>query len=409
MRVVKDIKILDLTQFLSGPFCTQILAGLGAEVIKIENPKGGASERYNTPFVGKDGVSSGRNEETDISISVLKRSRNKKSITLNLKSPEGRALFLKLAEKADVIMENYRPGVPEKLQISYEDIKKVNPGIIYCSLNGFGDIESYKNMPAFDIVVQALSGAMSVNGYPDTMPVRNGIAVSDLSAGLYSCIGILAAILHKNQTGEGQHVKVSMMESTMSFLMDETPEYWSSKGLPLRNGSRLTRLTPFNTFEASDGCYVIASGSDLHWKNILKAIGREDLENDERFITGSKRADNTYIVDEIINSWSCSLKVEEAVDILSAHGIPCAPVRDITEVCTDEILRDSKVLVPVMHPLYGSNTEYVATDNPIHFSKCQASFDKAAPVLGSNNLEIYADYLGLDQATIQSLKDTGVI
>ena len=142
MRVVKDIKILDLTQFLSGPFCTQILAGLGAEVIKIENPKGGASERYNTPFVGKDGVSSGRNEETDISISVLKRSRNKKSITLNLKSPEGRALFLKLAEKADVIMENYRPGVPEKLQISYEDIKKVNPGIIYCSLNGFGDIES---------------------------------------------------------------------------------------------------------------------------------------------------------------------------------------------------------------------------------------------------------------------------
>ena len=408
-KLLHGLRVVDLTQFLSGPFCTQLLGGLGAEIIKVENPKGGASERNNTPFVGANGIDAIRHTDQDISMSVLKRSRNKKSITLNLKHPKGRDLLFELIKSSDIIMENFRPGTMEKLGLSYEAVHAVNPRIIYCSLNGFGDIPGYEKTPAFDIIIQALSGAMSVNGYPDMPPVKANPAIADLSAGLYSCIGILAAVIGREKTGVGQKVCVSMMESMLSLLLDETVEYWVKTGMPLRNGSRLTRLTPFNIFEAKDGYFVVASGTDTHWQNTLKAIGREDLSNDVRFTSSGARALNTYAVDDIINGWSKNISSSSAVAALTAFGIPCAEVKDITDVINDKNLTSAGAIVPVMHPTLGEIDGVASFCNPIRFSDSCAQFDQPAPLLGQDNKYVYQELLNLTDSSIAQLRCDGAI
>jgi len=408
-KILEDIRVLDLTQFLSGPFGTQILAGMGAEVIKIEPPGQGAAERSSPPFAGSGGVNLKKQSPDDLSLSVLKRSRNKMSVTLNLKSPEGKAMLFDMVKKADVIMENFRPGTMEKLGLSYDVVKEHNPSIIYCSLNGFGAIEAYKSMPAFDIVIQAMCGVMSVNGDKDGPPTRTSVALSDISAGIYSCVGILGALLYRNRTGKGQFVEISMMESALSFLLDEAPDFWGSQGLPLRNGSRVSRLTPFNIFSAKDGYYVIASGSDAHWQGILKAMKRDDLTADERYSTTAERSKRTYEVDDIINGWSSDLTIAEVLVALEAQGIPCAKVKEVSEVVTDPELLKAGSVVPVSHPKAGAVNGAMVWDNPISFSDDKVRFSSAAPMLGQHNEKIYGDLLGLDASKLEELKEKGVI
>jgi len=386
-----------------------LLAGLGANVIKIERPKYGEPARSNPPYVGPKGVNVNRQTDEDISVSILKRCRNKKGITLNLKEPEGRDLFLKMVKKADVVVENYRPGTMEKLGLDYPVLSKANPAIIYCSVTGFGNIEAYKDLPAFDIVVQAMSGAMSINGHPDGPPTKHGIGIADLSAGLFACIGILAALEYRQETGLGQEISVSMMESILSLLMDEAYDFWTSQGMPLRNGNRLTRLTPFNAYKASDGYFVIASGSEAHWEGILKAMGREDLIGDKRYATFSERIKCADEVDSIINSWAKNITVNEAIEALSKHNIPCAPVREVPEVYEDSNLIQSGAIANVNHPTCGEVPAIKVADNPIHFSLTESRFDKPAPMLGQHNLEIYKDLCGLTEEEINELKAKGII
>lgn len=408
-KILEGIRVLDLTQFLSGPFCTQLLAGMGAEVIRIETPGRGAPERSSPPFAGPKGVSVKRQTPDDMSLSVLKRSRNKKSVTLNLKAEEGKKLFLEMVKSVDVVMENFRPGTLEKLGVPYEKMKKVNPAIIFCSLNGFGDIEEYSKMPAFDIVVQAMSGSMSVNGDKDGPPTKTGIAITDLAAGLYSCVGILAAIIYRDKTGKGQKVGVSMMESALSFIFDEAPDFWQSQGFATRNGSRLARLTPFNIFSAKDGYYVISSGSNKHWQDLLQAMGREDLATDERYLEIGERAKRTYEIDNIINSWSSSLTVGKVLELLQAFGIPCAKVREINEVISDQVLLKAGSILPVHHPVVGKVEDAISWDNPISFSRDNVRFSRPAPAVGEHNDEIYSSILGLSTNELEALKEKGVI
>jgi len=408
-KALEHVTILDLTQFLAGSYCSMILAGLGAEVIKIERPKYGEPARSNPPYVGPKGVNVNRQTEDDISLSILKRCRNKKGITLNLKSPEGKELFLKMVKKADVVVENYRPGTMEKLGLDYPVLSKANPAVIYCSLTGFGNIEAYKELPAFDIVIQAMSGAMSINGQPDGPPTKHGIGVADLAGGLFACIGILAAFEHRRASGQGQQVTVSMMESVLSMLMDEAYDFWSTQGMPLRSGNRLTRLTPFNAYKASDGYFVIASGSEAHWEGILKAIGREDLIGDKRYASFPDRIKCADEVDGIINDWAKNVKVNDAIAALNKHMIPCAPVREIHDVYADQNLIRSGAVVNVEHPSCGEIPSIKAAGNPIHFSKTDASFDKPAPTLGQHNFEIYKKLCGLSDECINELIAKGII
>lgn len=408
-KPLEGLRILDLTQFLSGPYCTMIFAGLGAEVIKIERPGSGEPARSNPPYAGPKGVSVFRQTKEDISLSILKRGRNKKGITLNLNSAEGKELFLKLVKTADVVMENFRPGTMSKLGLTYATLSEANPGIIYCSLTGFGPVGAYASLPAYDTVIQALGGAMTVNGLPDGPPVRSGIAVSDLSGGLFSCIGILAAIEHRRKTGKGQELYVSMMESTLSMMMDEAHDFWQQQGQPARSGSRVTRLTPSNSYKAKDGYFVICSGTNQHWADILTVMGRDDLYDDERYKDQSARIINADEVDAIINSWAGHIPVAEVVAALEAKGIPCAAVREIPEVYADKNLLESGAIVPVVHPGCGEFPSIKAAAFPIHFGLAESGFDQPAPFVGQDNNEIFGELLKLSGEEMEALTNKKII
>ncbi len=408
-KALEGLRILDLTQFLAGSYCTMIFSGLGAEVIKIERPGSGEPARSNPPYAGAKGVSVFRQTPEDISLSILKRCRNKKAITLNLNSPQGREMFLRLVAKADIVMENFRPGTMKKLGLPYSVLKEANPEIIYCSLTGFGPEGAYAKMPAFDIVIQALGGAMSVCGFPDGPPTKNAIAVGDLSGGLFSVIGILAALEHRRKTGEGQELYVSMMESTLSMMMDEAFDFWQAQGQPPRSGNRLTRLTPFNSYQAKDGYFVISTGGDHHWKDIIKVMGREDLNDDLRYKNQSDRIERADEVDAIINLWSKEITIREALDALEAAGIPCAPVRNITQVLADENFLEAGTIMPIMHPGCGEIPALKAAGLPIHFSLSESGFDQPAPAVGQNNAEIYGEWLNLSTEELDDFSSKKVI
>lgn len=408
-KPLEHIRILDLTQYLAGSYCTMLLAGMGAEVIKTERPETGEPARSNPPYAGPKGVNIARQTPDDMSLSILKRCRNKKSISLNLNSPEGNEIFFKLVKNVDIVIENFKPGTMEKLGLGYEKMSKVNPSVIYCSLTGFGQIAAYQDLPAFDIVIQALSGAMSINGHPDGPPTKIGIAISDQAGGLFSAIGILSALEHRRETGQGQQVTVSMLESVLSLMMDEAPDFWLTQGMPTRSGSRLTRLTPFNSYKASDGYFVIASGANVHWEKILKAIGREDLIGDQRYADISDRVERADEVDAIINEWSSKVTVKEAIATISQYRIPCGPVREIPEVYSDEHLLKEGAVVGIKHPTCGEVPDLRAAGNPIRFSAADVSFDKPAPTIGQNNEEIYQGLLGISPEEIKELINKKII
>lgn len=225
--LLEGIRILDATTFLSGPYCTLLLAGMGAEVIKVEQPQTGDPARQSPPFAGPQGASGKPLTRDDMSFGFLKRSRNKKSVTLNLKHPQGKQLFLDLARHADVVVENFRPGIMDRLGVGYEQLREVNPALIYCTLSGFGLSGTYASLPAFDIVVQAMSGLMSINGTPDSPPVKVGMTLGDLAGGLFATVGILAALEHRQRTGVGQLVECSMLDALIAMMLDEAPDFWA--------------------------------------------------------------------------------------------------------------------------------------------------------------------------------------
>lgn len=279
-KPLAGLKVLDLTVALAGPYCTLLLAGLGAEVIKIEAPKGGDIARFNPPFFGKDGIHLGKMEEGNVSLSLLARARSKRSVSLDLKAERGRELFRELAKQVDVIVENMSDGTVEKLGVDYELMRKVNPRIIYCSITGFGRPSPYPGLKAMDITVQALSGVMDTTGFADGPPLRFGLPISDLLAPLYGVIGVQAALRQREQSGEGQHVVVSMLECLASLLAFEHFDVFQRNGFPPRSGNHQTRLAPFGVFEAKNGFVSIAAANDQWAGLIFEALGRPELIKD---------------------------------------------------------------------------------------------------------------------------------
>jgi formyl-CoA transferase len=381
--------VLDMSIFLSGPMATQILAGLGADVIKVEAPAGDPS-RGNPPFAGPKGASVRPQTPADLSFHFLKRARNKRSVVLNLKEASEQNLFLKLAARSDVIVENFRPGTADRLGVGYNVLKGVNPGLIYCSISGFGLKGPYSHLPALDIAVQAMSGLMSINGDPGGPPIKVPLQLADMSASLYAVIGILAALQYRKKTGEGQLVEVSMLDTLMALLLDEPLDFWIDQGVPARMGNRLPRLTPYSSFPTADGHIVIASPNNEHWQAILEAIGRTDLAEDPRFIEDRDRTERADEVDEIVTAWSSQLPTSQAVAALVKAGVPCAPVRDLREAFQDPALEEQGAVVSLMHPTAGMVGEYRSFGLPIKFSKAETLVQGPVPFLGEHTAEVLA-------------------
>ena len=407
-KPLAGIVVLDLTRYLAGPYCTLLLGGLGAEVIKIEPPGKGDLHRRFPPFVGPQGASSKQRSEEDMGVFMLHRARNKKSITLNLYDPEGRELFKSLCRKADVVVENYSPGVMDEMGVNYPELKKLNPGLILCSISGFGQNGPLRDWRAYDPVIQSMSGLASVTGYADRPPTRCGAAISDTVAPLFAIIGILSALRRRDQTGEGEWVDIAMMDTSF-FLQPDIIELLNGGIEPQRRGNTHPAGTPLNTYPTRDGFVTIAATTDKNWQCLITALGREDLKEDVRFATPLARREQIPFIDAMVAEWLKDRTTAEAVSLLQQNEVPAGSVQTMPELLTHPHLQERRMVVNLEHPTAGSLPGVKGFGMPIHFVEHPLQFDQPAPLLGAHNDEIYGERLGLEAATIAALREKGVI
>ncbi|WP_199432896.1 CaiB/BaiF CoA transferase family protein [Qaidamihabitans albus] len=401
--------VIDLTTALAGPYATLLLAGLGATVIKVENPAGGDPARGNAPYLGRAGLRLAREEDTDLSVSILARGRNKLGVTLDLKHPRAEGVFADLVRDADIVVENYSPGVTQRLGIDYPAVRELNPRIVYTSISGFGAEGGPGSGKAMDTIIQALSGIMMTAGEPGDGPVRSGLPIGDLLAPLFAVIGTVSALLQADRTGEGQHVDVSMLGALTSFVACEPFEALDAVGIPQRTGQTVPRLAPFGVLAAADGHVALCAPVDAFAHGVLRAMGRDDLIDDERFRTRDRRVRHADELHELIGCWCAERQVAEVLDALTGQGVPAAPVRTPRDAVGDPLVRRREEVVPLLHPEYGLVDGLSATGVPIRFSAARAGLDRPAPRLGEHNDHVYGGLLGYSAERIATLAANSVI
>jgi crotonobetainyl-CoA:carnitine CoA-transferase CaiB-like acyl-CoA transferase len=402
--------VIDLTTALAGPYATLLLAGLGATVIKVENPAtGGDTSRNNAPYVGRDGLALARRHPDDMSVSMLVRGRGKKSVTLNLKDPRGRAVLADLVRDADVLVENYSPGVTQRLGIDYAALREINPRLVYTSISGFGAQGGPGSGKAMDSIIQALSGVMLTAGEPDGDPVRFGLPIGDLLAPLFAVVGTVSALLQAERTGEGQHVDVSMLGALTSLVACEPFDAFDAVGLPQRTGSMVPRLAPFGILPAADGHLALCAPTDAFARGVLRAMGREDLVDDVRYATRDQRVQRADELHALIADWCRALPVTEVVDRLAEFGVPAAEVRDPQQAVRDPLVRARREVVPIAHPVHGTVADLSATGVPIVFSGSTVGLDAPPPALGEHNDHVYRELLGYGPDELAALAADAVI
>jgi crotonobetainyl-CoA:carnitine CoA-transferase CaiB-like acyl-CoA transferase len=393
-QALAGIRIVDFSRALAGPYCTMLLADLGAEVIKVEMPgKGDDSRGWGPPFIEGEAAY------------FLSINRNKKSITLNLKSDKAKQIVSRLIEKADVVLESNRPGVMTKLGLDYETAKKNNPQVIYCSISGFGQTGPYSKRPGFDQVIQGYGGIMGLTGEAGGPPLKVGIAVTDIATGMFAAIGILTALYHRQRTGKGQYVDASMLDGQVSWLTYQAGRYLASGLVPQRIGSAHPLIVPYQAFGASDGFINIAAGNDNLWMKFCEVAGLLDIAEDPKFATNAKRVENREEVVEIISRVIATKTMQEWLDLLNDAGVPCGPINTIDQIFADPHVLARDMLVDVDHPKCG---KIKLTGCPIKLSETPAEVSAAPPILGQHNEEILRE-LGFGSDDIDKLKQEKVI
>ena len=373
-----------------------ILADLGAEVIKIEMPgRGDEARSWGPPFIGGE------------SAYFLSVNRNKKSVTINLKTEEGREILYKLVEKSDVFIENFRPRVTEKLKINYEKISKINPRIIYCSISGFGYTGPYKDRPAYDIIIQGMSGIMSITGEESRPPVKVCVSITDLTAGMYAAIAILSAIIAREKSGKGLWIDISLLDSAVSLLTNVAANYFATRVVPKRMGSAHPNIVPYQCFKAADDKYLtIAVGNEEIWKRFCRVLGLEKLIDDPEFATNQKRVQNREKLVSILNEIFLTKKRDEWIDLLLKNDIPCGPVNTVDEVFRDPQIFERNMLTEVKLPT-GEVIQQIGI--PIKFSEIHLTIRSPPPLLGQHTEEVLKNLLNMSAEEINQLKEKGVI
>jgi crotonobetainyl-CoA:carnitine CoA-transferase CaiB-like acyl-CoA transferase len=408
-RPLEGITVVDLTMALAGPFATLLLAGLGARVIKIENPAGGDICRTNAPYLGVNGATLTREHEDDISISAINRLRNKLSVTLNLKNPEARAIYADLVKKADVVVENFSRGTLDRLGVGYEYSRENNPRIVHCSINGFGSEGDPGSGKAMDAIIQALSGVMMTSGRTSDPPVRVGVPFADLCAPLFGVIGVLAALQQVQRTGVGQHVDISMLGVLTMMLAGEPFDILERCGVPQRTGQTVPRLAPFGIYPTQDGFVAICAPTETFAQSLFRAMGRPELGTDPRFATRDVRVRNVGELDAFVEQFTRSMTTAETIAKLDAVGVPGAEVRGPSAAVRDPQVIARGETVPLSHPKYGAVDDVYGMGMPIRFSGAKAEFDRPAPALGEHNEDVYGGILGYSVEKIQELRARKVI
>lgn len=408
-RPLEGIRVLDLTVALAGPYASMLLGGMGAEVIRVEAPGGGDIARTNPPFVGSNGINFGAQSDDEVSLTILNRARNKKSITLDLKSARGRELFMELVKQSDVLVENMSEGATARLGIDYDSVKDANPKLVYASIKAMGEPSAFPGLKGMDIIVQALSGIMEVTGFAEGPPTRFGLPIADLVAPLYAVNGILAALIYRGRTGEGQLVKVSMLDCLASWVAEEHFDVFGKAGYAMRTGNFQDRLVPFGVYPSKDGHVAIAAFHPEWMKGLLDALEQPQLLNDPRFSSRGPRQRHASELNAIIERWTRTLNSSDIVhELLEKRSVPAARVRGPLEVLQDPLLHESGAVMELQHPTSG-RIGAIGMGLPIQFSRSKSQFDQPATELGAANEQVYGELLNLSGQAIEALRAEGVI
>jgi crotonobetainyl-CoA:carnitine CoA-transferase CaiB-like acyl-CoA transferase len=402
------ITVIDLTRALAGPFCTLILGGLGADVIKVEDPNGGDISRGNSPYIGPNGLTLAATGPDDISLASLTRLRGKRSVTLNLKHPDAREVFADLVRNADVVVENFTSGTADRLGVGYEAARAANPRVVYCAISGFG-ADADPGVRAMDTIVQALSGTMLTSGGPDDPPIRVGVPMGDVMTPVWAVVGILAALQHRQRTGLGEFVDVSMLGVLTSLVSTEDWQALQDLGQPLRTGPTLPRLSPFGVYRCADGWFAMVAPQDRLVENLVEVMERPELLEDKRFATRDSRVLHDAELTTEIEAWAADLPADEVASRLAAKGVPVAPIRTPIEAVNDPRAAAREETLPVQHPSLGDVPRLRTTGVPLRMRNARVGFDRLAPHLGEHSDEIYTELLGYDAQRLQGLRDDGVI
>ncbi|MFK9090739.1 CaiB/BaiF CoA transferase family protein [Bacillus salipaludis] len=394
---LEGIRILELGNLVAAPFAGKIFAEFGAEVIKVEEPKKG------------DPLRNWRVMHGDNSVWWYIQSRNKKSITINLRDEQGQKIVKKLAGEVDVVLENFRPGTLEKWGLGYEDLTAINPSLIMTRISGYGQTGPFKEKAGFGSVAEAFGGLRYLTGYPDRPPVRAGIAIGDMVAGLYAVIGTIMALRARDQSPDkkGQLIDVALYEAIFSLLEGILPEYDLKSLVRERTGSTLPGIAPSNTYECADGKYVvIGANGDSIFKRLMNIMGREDLANDPRFVTNQGRADNVELIDGLIEEWTKQRPLEEALQSLDDAAVPAGPIYSIKDIAEDVHYKARNMLEPIELP---TGETVLAPGVVPKLSETPGSLKWIGPSLGEHNVEIFEKLIQMDQEQLTKLKQLGVI
>lgn len=385
---LKHIRILDLSRVLAGPYCTMILGDLGAEVIKVEAPGGSDDTRkWGPPF------------KNDVSAYYLCTNRNKKSITIDLKSMEGVETIKQLVKHSDVIVNNFKTGTMDKFGLDYETLSAINPGLIFCSITGFGETGPNKDMPGYDFIIQAMSGLMSITGDEQSGPQKYGVAITDILTGLYATIGIQGALLERTQSGQGQKLDISLYDSAVSALVNIGSNYLMSGELPKRMGNHHANIVPYQTFQTMDGEMVIAVGNDHQFKTLCKLLGKPHYSDDERFKTNPARVENREVLVPLLQAIFLTKSTDHWKEKCDKHSIPCGPIQTLDEVVKDPQLQARDMFIDYDHPTAGAMT---MIGSPLKLSRTPVTATSHPPDVGEHNDEVFGS---LDKNKLNKMKE----
>ena len=394
---LKGLKVFDLTRVLAGPTCVQMLADLGADVIKIEKPGSGDDTRGFTPPVMPG---------TRESAYFIGANRNKRSVTLDLAKPEGQAIALDLIASSDILVENFKVGALAKYGLGYDQLHPRFPGLIYCSITGFGQTGPYAARPGYDSLIQAMGGVMSLTGEPDGQPQKVGIPLADLFAGLYGCIGILAALRHKEATGLGQQVDIGMLDTHVAWLANQGMNYLATGENPPRLGNQHPNIVPYQVFATADGHVVLSIGNDPTFERFCRNFGLDPLAADPRFATNAARVQNRQLVTDTLAPVLQSHPTAWWVERLEALSIACGPINKLAEVFADPQVQARGAVREMDH---GSGARVKVIANPVRLSETPADYRLPPPILGEHTDSVLRERLGLDEARLAQLRAAGVI
>ena len=397
------IRVLDLSRVLAGPFCTQMLADLGAEVIKVERPGVGDETRtWGPPYVrDPDG------EDTTESAYYLCANRNKRSVTIDFSRPRGVALVKRLLARSDVLVENFKVGGLAKFGLGYGQLREELPGLVYCSITGFGQTGPYAHRPGYDMMAQGMGGLISITGEPDRPPSKVPVAINDIMTGMYTAVALLAALRHRDLTGEGQQVDVGLLDVQVSWLANVASNYLVGGRIPRRLGTAHPNSVPYQVFPTADGFIIIAANNDGQFERFCRAAGTPELLDDAEFASNALRVRNRDRLISLIESVTRTRGTAAWMEALEAAGVPCAPVNTIDQVFADPQIEARGMQIGMPHPLAGEDVRLVGS--PIRLSRTPVSYRRAPPTLGQHTDEVLAELLGLSDGERDALHEEGVI